>query len=253
VLPVWLPDTVTPDLGRAVHYTLLWGLEGVVLRRLGGGQVPDVNEAGLWRVAEAELAVVAVEPGLFESPVSARAAWMNDLARLHETLAFCGRVECRQVIVGALPEGPPEAASEALRQAAERAAARGVTLAVRNEGAGRETGAELSAVLNAAGSPTLTACWDPATALAAGEAPTEGLGRLAGRLGVVIVRDEARGHRKPLGEGAVGWVGLLTALAGIGFDGPLCLDLTGVRPKEGLREASALIALLRQARSGGGA
>jgi sugar phosphate isomerase/epimerase len=253
VLPVWLPDTVTPDLGRAVHYTLLWGLEGVVLRRLGGAQVPDVNEAGLWRLDEAELEVAAVEPGLFESAVSARAAWMNDLARLHETLAFCGRVKCRRVIVGALPDGPPEGASEALRQAAVRASVRGVTLAVRNEGAGRETGAELSAVLDAAGSPALTACWDPATARAAGETPAEGLDRLAGRLGMVIVRDEARGTRKPLGEGAVGWGGLLTALVQAGFDGPLCLDLTGARPKEGLREASALIALLRQARSGGGA
>jgi sugar phosphate isomerase/epimerase len=121
---------------------------------------------------------------------------------------------------------------------------------VRNEGTGRGTGAELSAVLDAAGSPAPTACWDPATALAEGESPGDGLDRLAGRLGLVIVRDEAGGTRKPLGEGAVGWGGLLAALVRAGFDGPLCLDLTGVRPKEGLREASALIALLREAHSG---
>ncbi len=28
----WTTDTVTTDASRALHYTLLWGLEGVVLR-----------------------------------------------------------------------------------------------------------------------------------------------------------------------------------------------------------------------------
>ena len=69
MLPVWLTESVTPDLCRAVHYTLLWGLEGVVLRTVGrsGNRVPFVNERQLrTRLEEPEGQVVAVDPGLFD-------------------------------------------------------------------------------------------------------------------------------------------------------------------------------------------
>jgi len=251
MLPVWLPDPITSDPARAVHYTLLWGLEGVVLRGVGpGARVPDVNEAALWRFAEAELEVAAVDPGLFEGPATARAAWLNDLARLPETLAFCARIGCRRVLVGALPEAPPLDAAPALREAAALAARHGIALAVRNEGDGRDTAAALAEVL--AAHPALEACWDPATALAAGEAPADGLERLAGRVGLVVVRDgEARRGvwaPAPPGEGAVSWPDVLTALARARYAGPLALDLSGFRPKDGLRQASALIGMIREAR-----
>ena len=52
--PIWLTDTVTGDLDRALHYTSLWGLEGVELRTVGGPEdrVPFVNEAKLRRRLE---------------------------------------------------------------------------------------------------------------------------------------------------------------------------------------------------------
>ncbi len=77
MLPVWLPDTVTLDLDRALHYTLLWGLEGIVLRTVGGeaDRVPHVNEARLKRrLSEHDLPAVAVDPGLFEQPAERRGA-----------------------------------------------------------------------------------------------------------------------------------------------------------------------------------
>src|SRR5690606_13981037 len=118
--PVWLTDTVTPDLDRALHYTLLWGLEGVVLRAVGihDDREPHVNEAKLQRrLAEHDVPAVAVDPGLFEGPAGDRGAWMNDLALLPDVLAFCRRIGCGTVLVGAL-SGDEGLAVEALRRAA---------------------------------------------------------------------------------------------------------------------------------------
>ena len=66
----WITDTVTEDAPRAIHYTLLWGLDGVVLRTVGGPEdrVPFINEARIRnRLIEADLSVAAVDPGLFEA------------------------------------------------------------------------------------------------------------------------------------------------------------------------------------------
>lgn len=252
MIPVWLTDTVTPDLDRALHYTLLWGLEGVVLRTVGGpaDRVPHVNEARLKRrLREHELPVAAVDPGLFEQ----RSVWMNDLVLLDETVAFCERIGCRRVIVGALPDsGNDAAAVEALRRAGERAARRGCIVAVRNENEGRPTGRELADLLAEVDHPAVRACWSPADALEAGEEAEVGFAALDGRVEIVIVRDGRPGpdgwQSQPLDEGAVGWPHVLSGLSARGFGGPLCLDLRDAETaKEGLSEATALIRMARAA------
>lgn len=263
MITAWTTDVVTPDLSRAVHYTLLWGLEGVALRTVGGpgDRVPFVNEAVLRRrLDEAELPVVAVDPGLFEGPARARAGWLNDLDALLDVVQFCGRVGCGVIRVGALSPAAPaerEAAAEGLRRAGDVAAAGGVRLAVRNEaGSGIGTGAALAGLLGAAAHPALGADWRPADALAAGEDPADGLRALA-EAGVEVtcvgVRDgraEAGGWAEAVpGEGAVGWEGLLGALRTAGFDGPLVLDaMPGPVRTHGLRTATALIHVERAAR-----
>jgi sugar phosphate isomerase/epimerase len=259
VLPVWLTDTVTSDLDRALHYTLLWGLEGVVLRTVGGpgDRVPHVNEARLKRrLREHEMPAVAVDPGLFEQPADRRGAWMNDLVLLDETVAFCERIGCRRVIVGGLPEGSAEGrAVEAFRRAGDRAARRGCIVAVRNETGGRATGRALAELLEAVGHPAIRACWSPADALEAGESAEEGVHALGAQVEMVLVRDGSleRGvwQPRPLGEGAVGWPRVWAELAALSFDGPACLDLSALdTAKEGLHEATALIRMLRAAQSG---
>lgn len=255
MLPVWLTDTVTPDLDRALHYTLLWGLEGVVLRAVGGpaDRVPHVNEARLKRrIREHELPAVAVDPGLFEQSAEQRSAWMNDLVLLDETVAFCERVGCRRILVGALP-GATETAADALRRAGERAARRGCTLAVRNNAEGRATGRALAELLEAIGHPAVRACWSPADGLQAGEEAAAGLDALGEWVDVVMVRDgqlTAGGWQlEPLGEGRIGWPEVLQTLNARGFDGPLCLDLRDLASaKDGLHEATALIQMIRKAK-----
>ena len=85
-----------------------------------------------------------------------------------------------------------------------------------------------------------------------GEDPEAGLAALNGRVEVVVVRDGlmkgAEWEPRPLGEGAVGWERLLRRLHERAFSGALCLDLRGRTPKEGLKDATALVYLLRGAR-----
>lgn len=257
----WLTDTVTPDLDRALHYTLLWGLDAVELRTVGGAsdRVPHVNEEKLRRrLDEHEVPVAAVVPGLFEGPASARAARLNEVMELDASLRFCARVGCSRVVVSscAAEDGAAGAAADVLRRAADAGAQHGVTIAVLNEPGMRcETGAALAALLDAAGHPALRAAWSPATAVLAGENPQAGLDALAGRVALVrCANTTAEGAPAPLGEGVVDWRAQLRTLAAQGFAGPLSLELhLEPKPRWGLREATALLERIREARRGSGA
>ena len=256
----WLTDTVTSDLDRAVHYTLLWGLEGVELRTVGGpaDRVPYVNEEKVRRrLREHDLPVVAVVPGFFEGAVDDRATWMNELLHLEEVARFCERLGCPRIVVGtfagAYDPSAMEQVAEALRRAGAVAERHGVRLAVLNEGRTTcSTGAHLAEVLAAVGRPAVQAAWHPVHALRAGEHPLDGLMALAGRVALVrcmdgVLRDGAWQHR-PLGDGEVGWPEQLDVLRRQGFDGPLSLEVhMEPRPTQGLRMATTLITMLRAA------
>ena len=258
----WITDTVTEDAPRAIHYTLLWGLDGVVLRTVGGPEdrVPFINEARIRnRLIEADLSVAAVDPGLFEAAISRRAAWMNDLVRFDETTAFCRRMGCPLVLVGALaePEGAYEvdAVASVLRRAGDAAQRAGLALAVRNEVGGHcASGERLAEVLAAVDHAHVGAAWSPADALEAGADPQTGLRafRHAGAsLRYVSIRD-GRWHDGawvdcPLGEGDVQWEEHLAHLSELGFQGVLALDLRGAsRVQTGLADATALIQAVRK-------
>ncbi len=260
MLPVWLSDTVTTDLDRALHYTHLWGLEGLALRTLGraGDRVPFVNEAKLRRrLAEHEMPVAAVSPGMFEGDVSDRIAWMNEIAAFEETLAFCRRIDCPLVLVSAfLPGASVEAVAGALRSAGEAAARKGIVVGVRNEWAGAfPTARALAAVLDAVAHPAVRAAWSPAEALRAGEPASAGVEVFRGRPAFVRCFDgTGKGEAwrpTPLGEGDVGWGDVLRRLRADGCEGPVCLEVTTEpRPRAGLRDATTLLRMLRAAERG---
>lgn len=263
MLPVLLTDTVTPDLERAVHYALLWGLEGVELRSVGSAadRVPFVNEAALKRrLTEHELPVVSIVPGMFEGPVSERAAWLNELAAFEETLQFCTRVGCPRIVVSAFATEAatdvPETAAGALQRAGRVAARYGVEVAVLNEaGMAHATGAALARLLDAVDHTSVRAAWHPAAAQAAGEDPAAGLAALDRRVTLVRCSDGRRHGddwlSTPLGEGTVDWPAQVRLLYSLGFDGPLSLEVTQEpRARQGLRDASRLIQWIREARKG---
>jgi sugar phosphate isomerase/epimerase len=258
MLPVWLTDTVTSDLNRALHYTKLWGLEGVELRTVGGAddRVPDVNEQQIRdHLDPSDLLVAGIVPRLFEGPVSDRAAWMNDLLQFDDTLAFCNRIRCPRVVVSpfaAEETTDVDAVADALRRAGDKAADYDVLLAVRN---GPETthptGLRLAELLALVDHPHVRAAWNPVGALRAGEDPAEGLSMLADRVSLVRCGDGriegGTWEDLPFGEGTIDWTTQLRLLHDAGFQGPLSLELyVEPRPKHGLRAATTLIRMVRQ-------
>lgn len=259
MLPVWLSDTVTTDVSRALHYTGLWGLEGVELRRVGHGVVPDVpNERVLRdRLAAEEWAVAAMEPGLFEGTATDSAAAFGDLARLDEVLAFARRIVCPVIVVGGFaPDGFDfAAAADVLRRAGKKAKTAGATLAVLNSpDAATRTGADLARLLDAVGHEAVGAAWHPAHAAMAGERPADGLAALGQRVRHVRVRDgalEANGAWADalVGEGAIGWEEQVAMLRAAGYGGALSLEVHPVDDlplaKVGLRSGTAVARLAR--------
>lgn len=263
-LPALLTDSITSDLDRSIHYTLLWGLEGVVLRTVGGpsNRVPFVNESKLRRrLTENELPVVAIMPGVFEESVHDRAAWMNEVAAFEETLQFAQRIDAARVVVSAFFDeagSVVEEAAGALRRLGQAAERRSITVVVRNEpGSAHPTGTLLARLLAAADHPSVRAAWDPAAALRSGEAPAEGLRALAGRVEIVFCSDGtgagASWQPAPLGEGSVGWEEQAALFSACGVQGPLVLEVTvDPKPKNGLYESERLVRLARQARRASG-
>ncbi|MEO0557131.1 MAG: TIM barrel protein [Bacteroidota bacterium] len=256
----WTTDTVTSDASRALHYTLLWGLEGVVLRTIGTAdeRVPFVNEGALRRRLDAdEVPIFAIDPGLFEGSLSARVSWMNELASFDDIAAFCRRHAVPLVLVGALAAescGYSEAdAALAIRQLGDAAARASVEVAVRNErGTALQTGAELASLLGAVSHPAVCADWRPFDAMSTGEDPDHGLQALmqATRVACMTVHDAAPdGTPTVPGQGQIDWETQLHALATSGWDGLVNVQVWG-RPSGtfGLHASSSVISAVRRAK-----
>ena len=258
MIPALLADSVTYDVERAVHYALLWGLEGLELRAVGGpnDRVPFVNESRVRaHLLESDLPIVAADPATFLGGVGDRAALLNDLAQLPETLGFCRRIGCTRVVVSSFrvdgEDSNLDRAVDALRRAGEQASKNGVMICVLNEvGFAAPHGRGLARMLDAVGSGAVVAAWDPVEALRAGEDPGEGLQRLGGRVGLVrchngIVAGNGWEPRS-IDSGEIDWPDQLERLAASGYDGPICLDVEAEpKPKIGLRDATTLIRWIR--------
>ena len=267
MIPSLLTDTVTFDIERAVHYALLWGLEGVELRSVGGAndRIPFVNESKVRsRLRESELPAVAVGPAAFITHVDDRAAWMNDLVQLDETLNLCKRLGCERVVVSSFkgqdgsigdPSTSLKTAVDALQRAGRKAAQKGITLCVLNEqGYLAPHGAGLADLLDAVDSDAVMAAWSPAEALLSGEDPNDGLRAIADRVALVRCRNGAsKGNGwepRSIDSGEIDWSAQLALLASAGFDGPVCLEVEAEpQAKAGLHDATALIRMLREVRS----
>lgn len=254
----WTTDTVTPDVSRALHYTLLWGLEGVVLRTVGRAEerVPFVNEAPLrHRLESDQVPVCAIDPGLFQGDCTVRASWLNEIASFDDVAAFCRRFDVEMVLVGALGASGDSydiaVAAKALRQLGEAAEKAGLTLGVRNEwGTAVATGAALATLLEHASHPAVQADWRPFDALHAGEDVLVGQAALQGRIACMTVWDAALDGEPAIpGDGQIDWDDLLVLLAADRWDGLVNLEVRG-RPAGsfGLHAASRMISAVRRAK-----
>lgn len=261
MIPALLTDSVTTDLERAVNYVLLWGLEAVELRSVGGpmDRVPHVNEQKVRRrLLDSELPAVAIAPGLFEGDVADRAEWLNELALLDDSLQFCTRLGCSRIVVSGFRGDPTDEAindaADALRRAGVRAAKKDIDVCVLNaEGGMASTGAALARLLDVVNHDSIKAAWDPVAALKSGENPAKTIDALASNVGLVRCRNaEAVGNGwqpRAIDRGAVDWRHQLERLNVTGFEGPLSLEVTGEpTSKAGLHDATTLIGLIRSVR-----
>jgi len=257
MLPAWLTDTVTSDLDRALHYTLLWGLEGLELRTVGGpsSRVPFVNEEKLRRrLTDHDVPAVAVVPGMFEGMVEEQAVWRNEVAQFAETLGFCRRIGCGQVVIsafGASAAYERAGVVEALQRVGEAAARHRIVVAVLNEtGMAHATGAMLAELLAQVDHPAVGAAWDPGAAVQAGEDPQVGLQAVAERVELVrcynVAEHNGAWTTASLGEGVVDWPAQLRIVQARGFAGPVSLVMPRGSPaRQGLRMAGDLIRMMR--------
>jgi sugar phosphate isomerase/epimerase len=253
----WLPDLVSRDIDRMLHYTLLWGFEAVDLRMVGNSRVPHVNEEKvLRRLQEAEITVAAVSPGLFEGPAEEKAVWLNEVAQLPDTLRFCQHVGCSTILVsGFQASDDPRArenAVDAFKRAAALAERKGIALAVCNESDGLfPTAATLAALLEDVGSEALRASWSPAQErIAAGSVDHLKFDGKIIHVRVAQITGASADHApSALESGVIDWPGVLSDLRKDGFDGTLSME-TRAEPikKQGIRDATLLHQLWRKAK-----
>jgi len=256
MLPVLLTDTVTNDLARAAELALLWGLEGLELRTVGGpdNRVPHVNEAAVAdRLWEENLPVPAIAPSVFEGLAEARPVWLNELAMLDDTFRFAERIEAELLVVSGFTADDTHdhaTAVEALRRAGDAAAKAGMRLAVLNEAPmAHATAGDVADLLEAVDHPQVGAAWSPVDAWQVGEAPTDGLAALGDRLWHVRCADGVMGaggwQDTQLGEGEIGWPSLIQQLHATGYTGAISLEVyVEPRRKAGLHMATRLLELI---------
>lgn len=257
----WQPDSVTTDATVMAELSLLWGLDGVVLRGVDGEkqQVPFVNERRVrQRLLSKHVEIVAIEPGLFEGDLGDRSEWLNEVYSVTPVLEFCGRMNCGVVQTSAFsasdaPVGIAEVAAP-FRQLVDRARNAAI-FAIKNDLDSRISRADQLADLVGrlrveTSGPVVSASWCPATSLLAGEQPTAYSKDMASLASIIRCRDVSRELQAfvPFGSGVVPWDDILASLAIAGFTGILSLDLPpGASRSDGLRATTHLIAAWRRA------
>jgi sugar phosphate isomerase/epimerase len=255
----WLPDVVSRDLDRMLHYTLLWGFDAVELRMVGNARVPHVNEEKLLRrLAESEVEVSSVNPGIFEGPLEEKVSWMNDIALLPDVVRFCRHVGC-DIIVASSFSGSSEGAdlsvaADALRRAGDVVGKHGLRLAVLNEAGGAaSTGDRLAELLALADHSAVAAAWAPAESVREGANAVEGMKALGDRVALVRVasihQSENGWEGTTLDQSVVDWKEQIHLLKQTGFEGPISVEfMPGIEKKQALRDATAVAKELRAKR-----
>lgn len=257
----WQPDSITTDVAVMAELSLLWGLDGVVLRAVDGDRqrVPFVNERRVReRLLHREVEIVAVEPGLFEGDLGDRSEWLNEVYSLTPVVEFCVRVGCGVVQASTFsPSDPPSDSSDIAVPFLELVdrARDGIVFAIKNDLesqiARADDLADLVRRLRAkAGGHVVSCSWCPATSLLVGEQPVGCSHDMASLASIIRCRDIARKSQAfaSFGSGIVPWDDVFATLVVAGFDGVLSLELPrGTSRSDGLRAATQLITSWRRA------
>ncbi|MBT8399703.1 MAG: hypothetical protein KJO98_04445 [Rhodothermia bacterium] len=257
----WLPDSLTTDVAAMAEMSLLWGLDGVVLRAVDGDrqQVPFVNERRVReRLLKNEVEIVAVEPGLFEGDLGDRSEWLNEVYSVTPIVEFCGRMGCRVIQASAFSSSDEAGDNPDLdlpfRKLVEQVQ-NDIVFAIKNDIDSRIARTDqlrdlVLRLLQEAHKPVISASWCPASSLLADDQPAAYAREMASMASIVRCRDLSDGLQGfvPFGAGVVPWPEIFADLAVAGFDGTLVLDFPpGTSRSAGLRSATLLITTWRRA------
>jgi sugar phosphate isomerase/epimerase len=128
-----------------------------------------------------------------------------------------------------------------------RAEARGVGLAIENVPfAGLPDAPSLGRFVRSFNSPSIKVCYDAANAHFIGESPADGIRQLADLLRIVHLSDTTRTawRHDPVGRGDVPFEEVALALDGIGYDGPVTLEIIDSDPDAGILRSHRALAPL---------
>ncbi len=261
-------DEVSSDVETALEVIRSWGVEAVELRGIGEQRYPQVSDYWTYRLPqlldEFGLKVVAISPGLFQTPPPGRprrpmafnrggdmrivrdeldteARRQRDLDQLlPSSIEAALRLGAESIICFSFfsrsdhTEGDPvpDEAVQVMRYAAEKVAAAGLRLNVEVS----EPSLRCADLVRRVNHPSFGVNWDPGAAFMGGEdAPfPDGYAQLRPHVRHVHFKDvrhnPATREREVVVDGVIDWPGGLRALRDDGFDGWISVE-THRRPK----------------------
>jgi len=251
-----ITDEIDNDLEHALDVMLEYGVKGAELRNLWDKNIADAPDE-YWHRAKAALDARGMKAVGIASPFykcdlpgvsgddpagplhSAVARGLADQISVLENCIRAARVLDTNLIRvfsfwrrSSLTPDIEEAIVDAFVEPAQIAASEGMLLGLENEHACYiGTGAQTARVLEKINSPAVQAIWDPGNAYFDGEQPFPGGYEAVKRFVThVHVKDAVvpQGASSPqwtvVGEGAIDWLGQLTALLRSGYAGYLSLE-----------------------------
>jgi len=261
-------DEISADPECAIELGIEWGVRDFELRGYFYDRVPLFTAYQQKRLKETleryDARIVAISPGIFKIPLSARSAhefpvaaidrmlyegWSDSWRKLNYhlnellplSLEYAAGLGVKLVVIfgfdraGAPPGPAPDEALEYLFKAAEQAQAAGVQIAIENEaGFLADTGERTAAIIRVVNHPALGINWDPGNAFFEGDEPYPGgYAHVREHIRHVHFKDarlDADGKGIVVTEGQIDWSGQIKALAQDGYDGYVSIE-THMRPK----------------------
>ncbi len=261
-------DEVSSDFETALEVIKSWGVEAVELRGIGEQRFPQITDYWKYRLPqlldEFGLKVIAISPGLFQTPPPGRPRRPmafnrgGDMRIVRDELEIEARRDrdLKQLLPASIEaalqlgaesiicfsffsrydhtEGDPlpDEAVQIMRHAAEKVAAAGLKLNVEVS----EPSLRCADLARRVNHPAFGVNWDPGAAFMGGEdAPyPDGYAQLRPYVRHVhfkdVRRNPATGAREVVVDGVIDWPGALRSLRDDGFDGWISVE-THRRPK----------------------
>ncbi len=274
-------DEISADPETAIELGVEWGVRDFELRGYGTDRVPLLNPYQKSRIrelmAEFDVQIVAISPGLFKCPYpigprerfplhtfdeALYQQWRQprDVVKYHQqellplSIEYAKEIGAKRIIAfgferhSLVGSSIPDEILLAFRQATEQVADAGLELVIEVEaGFWIDTGKNAATIVQKVAHPALGINWDPGNALVAGDIPyPDGYEAVRQFVKHVHFKDVAfspDGSFRYAVNGDIDWAGQINALVADNYDGYISVE-THMEPK--VRCARALTERLRR-------